>query len=155
VLASSEGSDGPSPLYIYENTRVLPRYFLAGATRAFADSSRLRAALAQAPLEELRSTVFVDAAEGVEIGSESGVSQGGRVEQVAREADRIALSLDASTPSVLVCTMNYSPYWRAHVDGLEARVMAVDSTFLGVVVPEGVHELELRYEPPYAWLLPG
>ena len=71
------------------------------------------------------------------------------------KADDIALSSTTSSRSLLVSVMNYSPYWRAYVDGREVGVIPVDSTFIGVPVPGGSHHVELRYEPPYAWLLPG
>jgi len=51
--------------------------------------------------------------------------------------------------------MNYSRYWRAYVDGHETVAIPVDSTFVGVAVPGGAHRVELRYEPPHAWLLFG
>jgi uncharacterized membrane protein YfhO len=63
------------------------------------------------------------------------------------------LSVTAADPSVLVCAMNYSPYWHAYVDGREARVFPVDCAFVGVVVPGGSHRVELQYRPAYAWAL--
>jgi uncharacterized membrane protein YfhO len=51
--------------------------------------------------------------------------------------------------------MNFSPNWRAYVDGCETEVVPVDGTFVGAVVPDGEHRVELRYQPPYAWFFRG
>ena len=154
-LVSGDAGGKPWPLYIYENTRVLPRYFVVGSTRAYPDSAGLLAALGDASLEELSSVAFVEARDSAGLHlPQSGVSAG-RVRLLTYEADRISLSITARDRSLLVCAMNYSPYWRAYVDDREADVIPVDYTFIGVGIPGGVHRVELRYEPPYAWLLPG
>lgn len=152
----SEDPDGkPWPLYIYENTRVLPRYFVVGSARTYPDLPRLLSAMGAASLEELRSVAFVQApdASGLHLAQRpvSAVPVG--VDSYA--ADDVALSVTAGDRSLLVCTMNYSRYWRAYVDGHETVVLPVDGTFVGVAVPGGAHHVELRYQPPYAWLFPG
>ncbi|MEI7902449.1 MAG: DUF6044 family protein [bacterium] len=156
-LVSGDPRGKPWPLYIYENTRVLPRYFVVGSTRTFPDSPGLLAALGDASLGELSSVGFVEAQDSAVLGlglPDSGASAG-RARLLAYEADYVSLSVTARDRSALVCTMNYSPYWRAYVDGRDVAVIPVDCTFIGVAVPGGAHRVELRYELPYAWLLPG
>ncbi len=68
------------------------------------------------------------------------------------EGARIVLEVDARADSILVATNNYSPFWKAAVDGRDSRIFPVDHTFQGVTVPQGRHEVVLTYEPPYAML---
>ena len=60
-LISGDGRGKPWPLYIYENIRVLPRFFVVGSTRAYANQAGVLAALGDASLEELSSVAFVQA----------------------------------------------------------------------------------------------
>ena len=155
VLVAGDGRGAPWPVYVYENTRALPRYFLVGATRVLPDSEAVLTALDEASLEELRSIAFMaaDDAGGLDLGPAPGPT--GDIRLDTYEADRVVLTVVSETPGLLVCTTNYSPYWHAYVDDREADVARVDGTFLGVVVPGGRHRVELRYEAPWAWLLPG
>jgi Protein of unknown function (DUF6044)/Bacterial membrane protein YfhO len=155
TLVSGDGRGKPWPLYIYESTRFLPRFFVVGSTRAYLDLPRLLAALGDASLQELSSVAFVEASDAADLQLPQAGASAGEVRQDSYEADRIALSVTTRARSLLVCTMNYSPYWRAYVDGREADVVPVDCTFVGVAVPGGAHRVELRYQPPYAWLFPG
>jgi uncharacterized membrane protein YfhO len=61
----------------------------------------------------------------------------------------------AAKPSVLVVSMSYSSSWKAWIDGRRAPVMRTDYTFMGVVLPAGVHKVALKYEPPQRmWPIP-
>lgn len=153
TLVSGDEGGKPWPLYIYENARVMPRFFVAGSTRIFPDLAALLTALGDASLEELGSTALVEARYSADVHLEHPARPAGNVDVDSYEADDISLSVTAADRSVLVCTMNYSPYWHAYVDGREARVLPVDCTFVGVVVPAGDHRVELRYRPAYASLL--
>jgi uncharacterized membrane protein YfhO len=66
------------------------------------------------------------------------------------QADRVVVSVSADRPGIVVVTQNYSPFWKARIDGVESRVIPVDHTFQGVRVEAGKHEVELSYRPPYA-----
>jgi hypothetical protein len=145
-------SDGPRPLrlFIYENRKVIPRVFLADRTRLFEEREQLLSALAEASRDELASTAFLLRAEahGVDLGWTSGGKNQARVQVI--EADRIVVSVSLGRPGILVVTQNYSPFWKARIDGTESRVIPVDHTFQGVSLRPGQHEVELVYRPPYA-----
>jgi hypothetical protein len=153
TLVSGDGGGKPWPLYIYENTRVLPRFFVAGSTRSYAGLPALLTALGAASLDELGSTALVEARYAAGLPPAHPGSPASPVRLDSYEADDVSLSVTAADPSVLVCAMNYSPYWHAYVDGREARVFPVDCAFVGVVVPGGSHRVELQYRPAYAWAL--
>ena len=58
VSLHSTDSDGPWPLYIYENTHALPRYFVVHSMRTYPSQLSLLNAMDQASLEELSSVAF-------------------------------------------------------------------------------------------------
>lgn len=138
-----------SPLYVYENTDVLPRFFLAPRVRAFDDAGPLLDALASATEGELVTTAFVMRSDfdGSEI---PGGRDSGRVHVRSLGPDRIELEVDAGAASVLVTTGNFNPGWRARVNGTPHRVFPVDHTFLGVALPAGRHDVVFSYASPFA-----
>ena len=138
------------PLYIYENRQVLPRFFLAGQAQLFAGADELLLALRQAEMSALRTTVFVTRAEAGEVPFDTLVGQSGEVELRQYGADRITLDTNAAAASILVVTNNYSPHWRAWVDGTAAHIFPVNHTFQGIYLPGGKHEVVFEYAPPYA-----
>ena len=108
-----------------------------------------------ASLEELRTVAFVRGADSVGLHPPQRPAPAGEARLLAYEADRTVLSVRSRDRALLVYTMNFSAFWHAYVDDREVHVKTVDSTFIGVPVPGGSHRVELRYQPPYAWLLPG
>lgn len=51
--------------------------------------------------------------------------------------------------SLLVVSDSYNSGWAAEIDGAPAQVVPVDGLVLGVAVPNGTHNVVLRYLPPY------
>ena len=43
----------------------------------------------------------------------------------------------------------YSSGWRCFIDGKEAELLQGNIMYMGVLVPEGTHRVELQYETPY------
>lgn len=68
------------------------------------------------------------------------------------EADELSLRVTAPARSVLIVTNSFSRYWKARIDGEEVPVAPADHTFLGIVVPEGEHDVTLSYSPTYGFL---
>ncbi|HQL90887.1 MAG TPA: DUF6044 family protein [Syntrophales bacterium] len=138
-----------TPLYVYENTEVLPRFFLASRVRAFDDPGPLLDALASAPAGELLTTAFVMRRDMEGLAVPAGDNPGG-VSVRSLGPDRIELEVDARTASVLTVTSNFNPGWRAWINGIPHRVFPVDHTFLGVAMPAGRHDVVFSYALPFA-----
>jgi hypothetical protein len=63
------------------------------------------------------------------------------------EPGHIALSLTAPAPkgSALVVSENYYPGWHATVDGKPVNVERADFVLMGIALPEGAKQVELRF----------
>ncbi len=101
------------------------------------------------------------AGEGGEVsgGDEAGGGAGGEeapaddaVRVTSYGADELSLRVTAPARSVLIVTNSFSRYWKARIDGEEVSLAPADHTFLGVVVPEGEHDVTLSYSPTYGFL---
>lgn len=60
---------------------------------------------------------------------------------------RLHVRVDCPTRQLLVVSESYHPGWRAEVDGRPLPVMPANGDFLGCVVPPGVHEVVLEFQP--------
>ena len=150
LLSMLRGKYPGVPLYVYENREVLPRFFLAGQSRAFETPGQVLEAMRHANPSELRSTAYVLQADVASPLLPQPGGEAGEVEVKGYAPDRISLSIRATGNSILVATNSYSPFWRAWVDDAEVHVFPVDHTFQGVAVEAGLHSVVLRYMPPYA-----
>ncbi|HEX2047759.1 MAG TPA: YfhO family protein [Acidimicrobiales bacterium] len=75
----------------------------------------------------------------------------GTVTRAARTGPgRWEVDVSGPRPSLVVVAESWFPGWRATVDGDDVPVLQADGAFLGVPVPEGSHEVELRYHRPRA-----
>jgi len=67
---------------------------------------------------------------------------------VLRESQgRSDYRIKTSAPTIAVFRGNGSPGWKARIDGKPAPVFEVNLGLKGVLVPEGSHEVEIRYLP--------
>lgn len=61
----------------------------------------------------------------------------------------VTLRCDAREAGVVVLAEQFSPGWRAAVDGSDARVLRVNRVMFGVPVRAGAHTVRLRFEAPW------
>ena len=147
---------GP-PLYIYKNKMAFPRFFIAGGVRLFDNKESLLPALSKAKASDMRKNAFVrrdDISNPVLAQSlyqlQSSGEEGGTVKILQNDRDEIVLQVEMSRPRVLVATNNFSPFWKADLNGQPLIIFPVYNTFQGILIPKGSHTLRLRYLPPYS-----
>jgi len=136
--------------FIYENPRVLPRFFLAENVRLFGESKQVLEALRYADYADLRSTAYLKQSDLAFLSLGKLGARMGCVELKSYTSDRINLKVNNPQNSILIITNNFNPYWKATVDGIKTKVFPVDHTFQGIYVKSGKHEVILQYDPPYA-----
>lgn len=63
--------------------------------------------------------------------------------------NRIRGVITVDQTKALCLSVPYSEGWRAYVDGQETEVLQSNVMYMGVLIPKGTHNIELRYETPY------
>ncbi len=76
----------------------------------------------------------------------------GEVTWRVEEPERLELRVSAGRGGWLVVTDTYFPGWQAEVDGVAAPIRRANRLFRAVEVPQGTHQVVLRYSPS-AWRL--
>ncbi|HEX6940050.1 MAG TPA: YfhO family protein [Longimicrobiales bacterium] len=128
---------------VYENTRVLPRAFLAPTATRVAEG---------AALDRMRAADFDPAREVVlyeepPIKGVDPASFEGKARVLRHEPAVVEVAVQASDSAYLVLTDNYYDGWTASVDGAPAPLLRADHTFRAVPVPPGAHTVEFRFAP--------
>ena len=71
------------------------------------------------------------------------------LEQVNISENKISGTIALNKEKVLCLSVPYSSGWRCFIDGKEAELLQGNIMYMGVLVPEGTHRVELQYETPY------
>jgi hypothetical protein len=127
---------------IYENLRVLPRFFFVSGVRTVKNLAE-SGAMVRAPGFDPSATAVVEAP-----GEPSETLSGaGMVRVVSYQPAEVRLETESAAPVFLVATDSYYPGWKAFADGQPTRLYAADAGFRGIRVPTGRHRIEMRFVP--------
>ena len=133
---------------VYENPRVLPRFFLVNRIE--------RAAGLEQALVVLRSPRFrpgefavVEGAPPFEDQDRTRANPDVRVIQYTPR--HVVLETGADHATYLVTSESYYPGWRAYLDGRKQRLFLTNVAFRGLPVPPGRHQIEMRFSPAIRW----
>jgi hypothetical protein len=134
---------------VFENTRLLPRAWLATSELVAAEEDELSiirtgktpGGAAWHPLE----TALVESNTGIRF--ENGNEPPGNAEVMRNEPNRVEVKTESATPAILVLSANHYPGWRASVDGRSVDVIRVNYNLRGVAVPAGDHLVAFVYRP--------
>jgi hypothetical protein len=144
---------GCTPRFLYENPSAFPLVFAVGNAVTLGFDSEVLSQLKQMDAEDLHTAVVLNSNDVEEITLESLGTSTADVDLLSYSSDRIKVKLASEEAKILVITWNFLPEWKASIDGIDAEIFPAYHTFMGIFVPAGVHEIELRYEPIYT--LPG
>jgi hypothetical protein len=125
---------------IYENSRVMPRFFFAGQLQPVAGLAEAAHALHAADFDPWRSAI-------VEGDLPPGPWASGEVQVLSYSPNEIRLRTHTAGDGFLVAADAWYPGWEAAIDGQPARLYAVDAAFRGLPVPTGNHTVEMRFVP--------
>jgi uncharacterized membrane protein YfhO len=59
----------------------------------------------------------------------------------------IVLDVDANRTALLVVAESFYPGWDATLDGRPIPILRTNYLSQGIIVPEGKHTIEMKYEP--------
>ncbi|MCS7315992.1 MAG: YfhO family protein [Bryobacterales bacterium] len=127
---------------VYENLRVLPRFFLVSRIHAARDQKQALAMLSAPGFDPAREAVLEGAP-----GRELPGAGPARVRVVKYEDRELLLETEAASDAFLVSSETWYPGWRAWVDGREVQLYLTNAAFRGLFVPAGRHRIRMRFEP--------
>jgi hypothetical protein len=140
------------PVTVFENTRRLPRAWLATGELVATEEQELAVirsgktpdGAAWDPL----ATALVEASTGVDFTNANQLSMENRRAGVTvNEPNRVEVKTEAAAPSLLVLSANHYPGWRAFVDERPVEVVRVNYNQRGVALPAGEHVVRFVYQP--------
>jgi hypothetical protein len=126
--------------YVVENTHALSRVFIPRRVKVVPDhDERLREL--ESPNFDPRETAFVETP--VELPQECR----GEAEIRQEIPTRVRIETRMQTAGLVVLTDLWNKGWRAYLDGQNVPVLRANHAVRGVVVQQGTHSLEFRYQP--------
>jgi len=125
-------------LYMYENTRVLPRIYVAKEAQ-FPMSER-EALLAVAREKDFAKRTWIECA-----GCES-ASGNAEITITKYDPGNIEVTVDAQNDTWLIISESNYPGWMATIDGAEIPIYTANYLFQSVRVPKGEHLVIFTYE---------
>jgi hypothetical protein len=136
---------------IFENTRMLPRAWLAAGELVATGEEQLSIIrsgkmLSGAPWNPLEQAL-VEMRTGLDYAKDSSASESRAAEVTLAQSSRIDVKTESAVPSLLVLSENHYPGWRASVDGQRAEIIRVNYNQRGVALPAGKHLVAFVYRP--------
>ncbi len=127
--------------YVYKNINALPRVY-------FVDSVATKRPIEI--LNEIKNDSFnpknVAFVERNDFEIEKTDSKSS-AEILTYKDEQILVKTKSNKKHFLFFGTTYLPGWKAFVDGMETKIYKTNYGFQGIVVPEGVHKIEFRYQP--------
>lgn len=126
---------------IYQNTKALPRVFLASAYRL--------ANTEQEQLRELYDPTFTPGEtlileEKPQVEPQTG---SGRARISSYQTSRVTITTDATVPKLLFLSDVYDDGWHVSVDGVTTKLLRANFDFRAVSLPPGRHTVTMWYFP--------
>jgi hypothetical protein len=128
---------------ILENSSVLPKAWLVDTTYVNDNGGQILQMM-QSPLFDPRKSAFVESAPPLPLASSGNA---GTAEVKLFEGEKMEISANASTNSLLVLGEKYYKGWTATVDGKPATVYPVNYILRGVYLPPGQHRVTFVFDP--------
>jgi hypothetical protein len=133
---------------IYENLRVLPRFFFVSGVRTVGSLAE-SGPLVRAPGFDPSAAAVVEAPDepAERLTTLPTLPAAGLVRVISYQPAEVRLETESATPAFLVATDSFYPGWLAFADGRPTRLYAADAGFRGVRIPAGRHRIEIRFIP--------
>jgi hypothetical protein len=129
---------------VYENTRALPRAFMAQGYEVVKDKDEVITRLSSPGFDPAAIALLYETPGSVPPIYQLGLAPHAIV--TSHDANQIAVRTQSGQSAILVLSENWHPEWKAWVDGKPAPVLRAYHTFRAVAVPEGEHEVVFRYD---------
>ncbi len=128
---------------IYQNTQVLPRFFIPRHYLVRSNDAEISSALAS-PQFVPDDTVILE--QDPNLPPELGT---GAIKVDTYSSTHIKLTAtEVSAPTLLYIGNTYDPGWQARIDGVAVPILRANYTFAAIPLAQGDHKIELIYFPP-------
>ncbi|MDO9067669.1 MAG: YfhO family protein [Deltaproteobacteria bacterium] len=127
---------------IYQYKKALPRAWLAGKYEVITKEAGILDRIKQPDFDPANTVILEEQPEGF---IPAGQGQGGVVID-EYQPNQIKLTVETSTPAIMVMSENHYPAWQAYLDGQPVKTYRADYTFRAVAVPAGKHNVEFKYQ---------
>ena len=130
-------------LWVYENPRALPRFFLVPRIRRSGGEQETLALLAQSDFDPAREAIV----EGIP--QDRDLTAAGDVSVKGYGANRVHLVVQTQGPAYLATSETMYPGWQATVNGRPEDLQMTNGAFRGLFLPAGTSDIVMEYHPPY------
>ena len=128
--------------YIYQNTSVLPRVFIATSWELIDfENGQFKISL----LEKLNLTKTVLLEKPIE--KRGFNTKSGSAEIKSYSNQKVEIDAQTNGGGILVLADSYYPGWKAYVDGKEVEILAANINQRAVVLEQGKHQITFLYAP--------
>jgi uncharacterized membrane protein YfhO len=127
---------------IYENNNVLPRVFLVNNYKVLKNDKEILETMFSEKFDLKKELVLEK-----DIPLVKSVKKPGEARIEKYLANKITISVNANTDSLLFLSDSFSPGWKAFVDEKEIEVYRANYDFRAVYVTKGKHSVQFIYEP--------
>lgn len=128
-------------IWLFANPTAVPRAYFAQTTIVVETVEEAQRTLVDEKFK-VGKTVLVE--DQLDLESYQGK---GTAQILITEPRRVVIQSSTPQRALLVLNDTYYPGWLAMIDGISEPIFPVNIRFRGVVVPEGEHIVEFRYQP--------
>jgi len=142
LLVDTISPSTDEPLYIYQNMGSTPKYYLAHQFQKVTTLENFYQ-LIESTIFDIQSQVLVEN----EVPFKTSSHKIEEVKLLSETADDLVLQTSSTQSGILVAAITYYPGWKATIDTNPANIFPVNLVNQGVFVPEGRHEVRLKFQP--------
>lgn len=129
---------------VYQNPNALPRAVIVHKTEVIRDRDAIFRELISPEFDPTTSAIIEEDLD-IQLSKPFGKNPVPKVHE--HSPNKVTIEAYLAQPGLLVLGDTYYPGWKAFVDGKESKIYPTNYVMRGVVLPEGRHIVEFRYEP--------
>ncbi len=129
-------------LRLYENSAVLPRFYIAGEAKTFSDRQEVAAAIRSRKYDPQTTLLVTD-----KTSNDCEDVSTSKIIQDRITLNSVRLTLNSPCNAYLATSEVMYPGWRAYIDGKRVPVITNNLAFRAVEVPGGEHVVEFTFVP--------
>ena len=137
--------------YIYENKKVLPRFFIASGYRAFSNHTDLLNEMAKSDASDFKKTVLIEKGDEMNFKFQNAIVSKYKIKLTEYRPHKIVLEMELDGDGILVISNSYNPFWKVKINEETKQIFPVNHAFWGVPVSKEDKRVVFYYDPPYSY----